>query len=151
MRSFYNGIRPFCIFRSKVFYAKDYICLSVCRIPLIIDIILGKKKVSVIIQFISERSILQSYTESMRRRLVAMGRNYVLFRQNDGVRDALFYMPSQPRRGLSSLVPLVPRLVIPPAYRREVIEMYHNYAFGGHYGVRRTAHKAQVIYYWPTL
>jgi hypothetical protein len=63
----------------------------------------------------------------------------------------LFFVPSQPRRGPMSLIPMTPRLVIPTEYRTDIISMFHDSPFGGHLGITRTYRKLAVQYYWDTM
>jgi len=86
--------------------------------------------------------------EASKRRFVGDCANYTLLEQSDDCRPALFYLPIKPKRGLSSLVPVVPRLIVPVVYRPYIISMYHDYAFGAHLGERRTYSRVSVNYYW---
>jgi transposase InsO family protein len=67
-------------------------------------------------------------------------------------KTALYYLPARPRRGLSSVIPITPRLVIPDGhFRRGLIQMFHDTPLGGHLGIKRTFRKLYGRYYWPSL
>ena len=77
--------------------------------------------------------------------------NYVLLPQPSPIRSALHYLVSRPKRGLASLVPISPRLVVPTEYRTSIISMYHDSPFGGHLGIKRTLRKVAVNYFWTGM
>ena len=106
---------------------------------------------AVIIRYQQDRLVPAELAEAAKKRLVSTGYNFVLLPQAPPLRPALFYFPARPKRGLSSLVPLVPRVVVPKSMHREIIELFHRYAFAGHFGERRTVRKIMVNYYWETL
>lgn len=135
--------------RMKSMQAVSLVDLS--KVDKVIDAQYNDHRTNDIISYKQTRQVPSNYSEPMKKRLIAMSYNHVLLPQGENRRPALFYFPSSPRRGLSSLVPIVPRLVIPFVFRNYIIEMYHAYAFGGHFGVRRTARKVQTNYYWDTL
>ena len=130
---------------------QDISIIDLSQLKKVIDAQYADGPIKMIIDYKLHKSIPTSLNEAMQRRLIAQGYNYVLMTQPDGIRPGLFYLPARPRRGLSSLVPVVPKLVIPPNYRKFIIEMFHNYAFGGHLGERKTLRRIQANYHWETL
>ena len=83
-------------------------------------------------------------------RFLQSAKNYVLMPQTSGA-EALYYALHQPRRGLSSMVPFEPRLVVPPEFQLPLLRLFHDTPFAGHFGVKRTYRKISARYYWPTL
>ena len=125
--------------------------VDLSKLERIIEEQYNDKRIRASIDYKTSRLIPQTYDEAMRKKLISMNYSFALMPQAPPLRPALFYFPSQPRRGLSSLVPIVPRLVVPKSMHNAIIEMFHNYAFGGHFGERRTTRKVMVNYYWDTL
>ena len=103
------------------------------------------------IEYLEKKATPATATTDEVNRLIADSNNFLMVAQRNGVPSALFYMPARPKRGLSSLVPLLPRLVVPRAYRESLITMFHDSAFGGHFGIKRTLRKVCVNYYWPQM
>ena len=112
------------------------------------------RALKVLIRFISSGHTMvpRAFDVPTQRRLVSKGYNHVLIPQVESsgearLRPALYYFPSQPKRGLSSLVPLSPRLVVPQSFRERLMQLFHDAQFGGHLGERRTHWKMSVNYY----
>ena len=105
---------------------------------------------SPLIDYLASGSLAAHLVEGDRARFLRRVANYSLQPQEDG-QPALFYYPAAPTRGLSALVPFVPRLVIPRTYVPAIINLFHDTAFGGHFGIKRTLRKISVNYHWATL
>lgn len=107
-----------------------------------------------IINYLMKKEVPSSLDSTAKRRLEHESQDYQLLPVDNPstYTHALYYYPARPRRGLSSVVPLMPRLVIPEDhYRRGLIQMFHDTPMGGHFGVKRTFRKLSGRYYWPSL
>jgi hypothetical protein len=104
-----------------------------------------------IIQYLEKHSTPATLSSIQVTNLINEAKNYILVPQPRNLPAALYYMPSKPRRGLGSLVPCVPRLVVPPPFRKTLLQMFHDSPFGGHFGIKRTLRKLAVSYFWPTM
>ncbi len=60
----------------------------------------------------------------------------------------LFHIPPKTKR-CSYQFP--EQIVIPAAFRSEILSQFHDSIFGGHLGVKRTREKIQMRYFWPSL
>lgn len=86
-----------------------------------------------------------------RRRFLQDAENLQLLpiRSSSAHTHALYYLPAQPRRGLASLVPPQPRLILPTRrFQEAVLTMMHDSPYGGHFGIKRTYAKIALRYYW---
>ena len=98
--------------------------------------------------------IPQALSSVERRHFLQEAENLQLLpvRSTSQHQQALYYLPAQPKRGLSSLVPLQPRLVLPTQhFRNGVMAMMHNSPYGGHFGIKRTYAKVAQRYYWKGM
>lgn len=129
----------------------SYTIVDLSKLRLVIAAQYAEPDTCSIINYKLHSHLPSSFTEAQKRYMINHARDYVLIDQSDGVPPALFYSPHAPKRGLSSLVPSVPRLIIPSAHRTYLIELFHNSPFGGHMGIRRTYHRMSVNYYWSTM
>ena len=112
-------------------------------------------KLTVLISYLrsGKVEVPRAFDVAAQRHLVTKGLNHVLLpvSTTKAPGDALYYFPAQPRRGLSSLVPLLPRLVVPTSYHRSFIQMAHDAPFSAHLGIRRTYRRLATRYYWETM
>ena len=105
---------------------------------------------SVLIAFKESKLIPANFSQQQKNRLVRDGQNHLLLAQRDGIPAALFFCPTKPRRGWASMVPVVPRLVVPPTHRVALLAMFHDAPFSGHLGQRRTYRRLANRYFWDT-
>ena len=100
-----------------------------------------------LISYVSRREFPAHMDAPDRAHLMRKAANFQL--QDVGAeQEALFYYPAAPRRA-AALLP--PRLVVPQAYRRHILELFHSSPFGGHSGITRTLRKISARYFWDTL
>ena len=104
-----------------------------------------------IINYKERREMPANFSEVQKKRLHFESENYALLPVERVGPSALHYCPARPRRGMSSLVPYTPRLVIPPPHRVAIIRAFHDHPLGGHFGIKRTSRKVAARYYWKTL
>ena len=100
--------------------------------------------------YVKDKQFPAAYEEAAKNRLIRLAHHFALLTNDDGV-EALFYHPSAQTRGLSALAATPPRLVIPHSYRQHIMQLFHESAFGGHSGVKRTLSKIASRYYWDSL
>ena len=88
-----------------------------------------------------------------REKFISQAESYVLLPTDTTQPNEtlLHYLPKKPRRGLSALAPFLPRVVVPRSLVPEIIELYHDSAFGGHFGIKRTLRRLMATYFWSTL
>jgi hypothetical protein len=132
-------------------YGYNITLLDLNQLTQLIDAQYSDPEISAIIQYKVDRSLPASWTKQSKDRLEATAANFILLDQSNDRRKALFYLPSAPRRNLKSLVPLVPRLVVPPQFREVMLQAFHDSPFAGHLGIRRMFNRIAVNYYWPSL
>ena len=128
----------------------DVTLLDASAITKLVDAQYADLALAPLIDHLASGSIPAHYEEGDRARFLRRVRNYTLQEQAEG-RPALFYYPAAPLRGLSALVPFLPRLVVPRAYVTPLIQLFHDTAFGGHFGIKRTLRKIAVNYHWSSL
>jgi transposase InsO family protein len=106
----------------------------------------------VLIKYLERKELPASFESNQRRRLVNDAQDFALLPVGNQEEPALYYLPARPRRGAFSLTPVLPRLVIPQGeFRSELLQLFHNSPFGGHFGIKRTYRKIAARYYWPSL
>lgn len=129
--------------------------LDLNDLPAFIDAQHSDAKLNVLIRFLrSERTEYPAaYDQTARRHLASKAYNHLMMTKEGEPedRDALYYYPSQPKRGYASLVPLTPRLVVPEVYKQTLMRVFHDAPFAGHLGERRTLKKISVNYYWESM
>ena len=103
-----------------------------------------------LLDYLQHKHLGRRSTASQREQLQRRAASYV-FLDVGNDRRALFYHPGAGTRGLSALVQLPPRLVVPDAYKKHILELYHTTPFGGHSGIKHTLRKIASRYYWNTL
>jgi hypothetical protein len=96
------------------------------------------------------RKEVPNMEEKDKAKFIRQCKHYALQEIQTG-RKALFYYPSDPRGGISTVAPAPPRFVVPPSYRRHLLELFHSSPFGGHSGITRTLRKISARYYWEGL
>lgn len=106
---------------------------------------------SELIDYLEKKEIPARFSPEEQRRFALSARDYILIPQLSPCLSVLCYSPARPRRGLSSLTPIVPRIVVPFEFRRPILHSFHNSPFGGHFGIKRTLRKVMTNHYWPTM
>ena len=107
-----------------------------------------------IIGFLEHKFVPASYDATAKKKLERDSKDYQLLplANSKKFKHALYYFPARPRRGLSSVIPVLPRLVIPDGhFRRGLLQMFHDSPMGGHFGIKRTFRKLYGRHYWPSL
>lgn len=106
-----------------------------------------------IIQFLTKRELPQALDPRAQRQFVTHCNDYQMLPINSTSthQQALYYYRSPAKRGLSSLVPSLPRLVIPASFQPTLLAMMHDSPYGGHFGIKRTLARLSHRYFWPTM
>ena len=106
-------------------------------------------RLQTIIRWLSKKEMPAEWDSIQIEGFQKRAKNFVL--HTDTTPSALYYLPENPRRSAHVFVPLTPRLVIPAKYQKDLIQLFHDSAFGGHLGIVRTLRKLSVLYYWNTM
>ena len=104
-----------------------------------------------LIDYLANHHLPASFTADESAALIHKALSYTLVIKPAPVGALLYYVPTTARRGLSALVPVTPRVVVPPSLRPALMHLFHDSPFGGHFGIKRTLRKVAGNYYWDTL
>lgn len=138
--------------RPDDFY--DFTVVDTSQLGKLIDVQHASQPWKNIIAYLERKEVPASFDSIAKRRLERDSADYQLLPVISTSKHphGLYYLPARPRRGLSSVIPIIPRLVIPDThFRRGLIQMFHDTPMGGHFGVKRTFRKLYCQYYWPSL
>jgi transposase InsO family protein len=103
------------------------------------------------IDWLEKQLVPATLTAVEKQRFTADCKNYILDPQPSPCPPVLKYAPAKPKRGLASFSPVLPRVVVPAIFRKELLELFHDAPFSGHLGIKRTIRRLSHNYYWNTL
>ena len=103
-----------------------------------------------LLNFLGRNEVPAIYSPAERRKLESRAKQFSLDRSHDP--PALFLCAKRQRTiKPAAFSAIVPRLVIPLAFHRTLLTLFHDSPFGGHLGVTHTFYKISQAYYWDSL